>query len=598
MTENRMGGVSRGFDRPLRNRLRRALLFARPERRTIGGILGLTLAGAGLNAMEPLLFKYIFDGLAGNRPVDTLVFGIAVLFGLGILRETAAASANWLIWKTRLRIHHALLQATVERLHLLPLSFHRREGVGAIMARLDRSIQGFLGAVGEVAFNILPAVVYLLVSLVIMLRLDWRLAVLVIAFTPFPVLIANYGASHQTGRERVLMERWTRIYSRFNEVLSGIITVRSFAMEDAEKQRFLKDVGEANRVVVRGVGFDAGLGAATNLIVTGARLAALALGGWLVLQGEATIGTLVAFLGYVGGLFGPVQGLSGTYGSLRKASVSLEQIFDLLDQQEFFGDLPEAQEVDNVTGDIAFEDVHFAYEARDRPILDGIDLHIRPGERVAIVGPSGSGKTTLFALLLRFYDPQRGRVLLDGNDLRLLKQRSLRRHLGVVLQDGMLFNDSVRNNIAYSRPLASLSEIVAAAKAANAHEFISRLPDGYETMVGERGSRLSVGERQRIAIARTFIKDPAIVLLDEATSALDAETESLVQESLQALMRGKTAIAIAHRLTTVVEADRILVLRGGRIDESGKHEELMRRNGYYAELVRRQTRGLLRNEGE
>jgi ATP-binding cassette subfamily B protein len=241
---------------------------------------------------------------------------------------------------------------------------------------------------------------------------------------------------------------------------------------------------------------------------------------------------------------------------------------------------------------VRFEGVAFAFEGAP-PLLRGIDVHVRPGEVVALVGPSGAGKTTLVSLLQRFHDPCAGTIRLDGRDLRTLKQTSVRQQIGVVLQDALLFNETIRENLAYGRPDASRREIEDAARAAHAHDFISRLPDGYETLVGERGSRLSAGERQRIAIARAILKNPALLVLDEPTSALDAESEALVQEALDRVMEGRTTFAIAHRLSTVVNADRILVLREGRITEQGTHHELMRRGGYYASLVARQTKGLI-----
>jgi ATP-binding cassette, subfamily B, bacterial len=291
-----------------------------------------------------------------------------------------------------------------------------------------------------------------------------------------------------------------------------------------------------------------------------------------------------------------VQGLTSVYSSVRRASVSLDEIFRILNVQEHLGDASDARELSQVAGAVTFDDVHFRYEQSGRPLLDGITLQVKPGETVAIVGPSGSGKTTLMALLMRFYDPLQGRVAIDGLDLRAIKQGSIRRNIGVVLQDPLLFNDTIRANIAYGRPEASPEEIQAAAKAAHAHDFIMRLPKGYDSLVGERGGLLSVGERQRITIARALLKDPPILVLDEATSALDAESEELVQTAIGALTKDRTTFVIAHRLSTVVSADRILVLKEGRIVESGRHPELMRQNGYYASLIRRQNRGLISNE--
>jgi ATP-binding cassette subfamily B protein len=581
-----------------KSRLRRALAFAFPFRRSVLAIFIITLFLAAINAAEPLILKYIFDNLAPHSTTHVLFLGIGLLLGLGVFREIATAFSSWLTWHARLGMHYSLLESTVERLHRMPLGFHQADGVGAIMTKLDRSIQGFLTGITEILFNIFPALLYLAISIVVMLKLNWKLAVIVMCFLPVPAIIAALAGPEQNRRERDLLDKWSRIYSRFNEVLSGIVTVRSFSMEDAEKQRFLKDVNAANRVVIRGVGRDTGLGAATNLVVTFARIAAIALGGMLVLKETITVGTLIAFLGYVGGLFGPVQGLTGIYQTIQRAYVSLDEIFSILDFQEHLGDAPNAMEVTNVKGRMSFIGVKFHYEDPTRPILNGIDIEVNAGQTLAIVGPSGSGKTTLMALVMRFYDPQEGAILLDGHDLRTLKQRSLRRNIGTVLQDPLLFNDTVRSNIAYGRPEASIEEVKEAARAANAYTFISHLPETYETMVGERGSRLSVGERQRIAIARALLKDPPILVLDEATSSLDAESEALVQEALDRLMKGRTTFVIAHRLATVVHADRIIVLKHGVIAESGTHDELMRRRGYYSTLVERQTRGLIRNEGE
>ncbi|GAO03860.1 ABC transporter ATP-binding protein [Anaeromyxobacter sp. PSR-1] len=584
-----------------RGGLLRAAEFLVPFRLPIAGILLVALTLAGVNAAEPLALKRIFDSLALARGWDALALGqggrrlgegILALVVLGLLREAFTATSNWLTWRTRIGIQYRLTEATVERLHRLPLTFHRAEGVGALMTRLDRSIQGLVGALSDLAFNVVPAAAYLVLSVVVMLRLEWRLALLVLAFAPLPALIARLAAPMQTRRERTLLDRWVHIYSRFNEVLSGIVTVKSFTMEEAEKRRFLDEVNSANEVVIRGVGVDAGVGAAQNLVQIAARVAALTLGGVLVLRGQMTAGTLVAFLGYVGGLFGPVLGLAGVYKTLRTAQVSVEEVYAILDAQDLLGDAPDAREMVRLRGDVRWERVRFAYPGGGPPLLDGVDLHVREGERVAIVGPSGSGKSTLVSLVQRFYDPTEGVVRVDGIDVRKLKQVALRRQIGVVFQDSLLFNESVLANIAYGRPGATRAEIEAAARAANAHDFIVRLPQGYDTVVGERGSRLSVGERQRVSIARTLLKQPAILILDEPTSALDAESEALVSEALARVSRRRTTLVIAHRLSTVVDADRIVVLREGRIVEQGRHAELVARGGHYASLVAKQTRGM------
>jgi len=570
---------------------RRLWPYARGQRKALLIIMALAVLGASLAACEPLLMRWLFDSLLTAAERDNTLWAFAALAAVLIGTELLNARLDCLTWKARLALDFGLMQAGVERLHALPLAYHSDQNVGATLTKIERGIAGTMAAFSDLCLRLVPSLMYLALSTFVMFRLEWRLSLVVLLFAPLPAWVGARAAAEQTAREQSLMARWTKLFARFNEVLSGIVVVKSFTMEEHEKRRFLGGVSEAQHVVLRGVATDARTNQRKNLLTALARLSALAAGGLLVAHKEISLGTLIAFVGYLGGLFHPVQTLTGMYQSLRRARVSIDALLSILDADETVRDPEHAREAGPLRGQIEFREVGFRYKS-ERPVIDNVSLAIQPGEMIAFVGPSGAGKSTLMTLLQRLYDPQRGAILIDGHDIRSWKQRSLRQNIGVVLQDACLFSDSVRDNIGFGRTGATHAEIEAAARAAFAHDFIMKLPQGYDTPIGERGCKLSGGEKQRIAIARALLKDAPILVLDEATSALDAESEQHVQEALKALARGRTTLVIAHRLSTITSADRIVVLRDGAIAEIGSHAELMRQSRYYASLVRKQTAAL------
>lgn len=545
-----------------------------------------------LPALEPLAHREIFDRIAhgSSAPAGEGVRAVAraalALGALVVARQVLEGVASVLLWQVRLRVNRALLGDTTARLHALPIAYHQGHGVGELMTRLDRSITSLMDGLSSVAFQLIPAAVYLLVSLGVMLALSPLLALVAIAFIVPPLVLGRATAARLLARERDVLDRWCEIYNRFHQVLSGIKTVKVFGREADEHARFMASVAGAQGEVLESVRLQTRLSVARSVCINAGRVALLGVGGVLVLRGQIGVGTLVAFLGYVGGLYGPAQTLLGLYETARRAEIGLGAVFDVLDAEDDVPEPPGAAAPARIEGAIEVDRLSFSYAgAADRAVLKDVSFSILPGELVAVVGPSGAGKTTLADLLLRLYDPTSGSIRIDGRDLRTLPKHALRRHVGIVTQEAFLFEDTLEANIRYGAPDATLDEVRAAARAANAAPFIERLPLGYATRVGRGGVHLSGGERQRVAIARTLLAKPSIVILDEPTSSLDVESEAAVQRAIERLVRGRTTLLIAHRLSTTTRADRVIVLDQGRVVEQGPPDVLLRRGGAYRRMM-------------
>ena len=565
----------------------RAVPYFRPFRRHVGEIAVLSLLVAVVGVIEPLVMKRIVDALGGavaHQAVRiAILHSVLALVGLEIVRAVLAGRITVRTWDVRLGLDFEVRRDVVGALNNLPMAYHQEGTVGGLMLKVNHHIPGFAAAVSEL-LGALAGLSYFALAAVAMLRLDWRLTLAVLFVLPLPALIGVWAATEQAERERKLADRWARLYSRFAEVMTGIVTVKACGAERREQLIFLDGVGRGNAIVARGVRRDAATGGVRSVAAGLARLVAIGLGTVLILRGEITLGTLMAFLAFVGGLVTPVQTLTSLYQTIRKTTVSFESILAILEAGTAAEDVPTAVHAGRLRGHVRFDNVHFSFR-RGIPTLHDVSFEVRPGETVALVGPSGVGKSTIAQLLQRLYSPTAGRITIDGQDIAELTLVSLRAQIGVVPQEPFLFNDTVLANLAYARPSASREEIEAAARAANAHEFIRSLPQSYDTVVGERGSRLSGGQRQRIAIARAMLQNPAILVLDEPTGALDADSARLVREGLARLTNGRTTLLIAHRPETVAAADRVVLMSGGRIVEEGRLDDLVAAEGPYAEMM-------------
>ncbi|MEJ2282455.1 MAG: ABC transporter ATP-binding protein [Desulfobacterales bacterium] len=567
--------------------LRRLFLLLIPYWKTLILSAALLIGRAGLELVPPLFQKEIIDEVITAANLKYLGVLIAALVGAYALGQLVNIGDNYVrhalgekfIFDLRVRLY-AYLQK-------MSLSFFERTSTGELMSRVTNDLNALEHFVTHGSALTAVDLVRLIGGSIILFVLDWRLAALVLIPVPILAIALRHYNTRVRPVYRSVRARLGDINAKLQDNLSGIRVIQAFAREEMERQRFTTESERYYRARVKGIRYWSVFFPAIRFLGAMGAVVVLGVGALMVVKGQMSLGTLVAFLSYTTSFYEPINRLTEVDNIFQEAIAAGERFFEILDHTTEVGDAPDAVALPAIQGKLVFDAVTFRYGTGDR-VLHDIAFEMAPGEMVALVGPSGAGKTSIANLICRFYDPKQGQITIDGNDLRQIKLSSLRQQVAVVLQDSFLFNNSVVENLLYGKPNADREEIIEAAKAANAHEFIMQLPEGYDTEIGERGVKLSGGQKQRLALARAILADPRILILDEATSSVDAEAEYLIQQALERVLEGRTSLVIAHRLSTVRNADKIIVLDQGRIVEVGKHDELLARDGLYSQLYRRQ----------
>ena len=566
-------------------RLRHLVSLLGPYKGRVALMLVALLAATGAGLAPPYLAGKAIDSGIRGQDSGALTVVVALFIGAALVNWVASYFQTYLISWVGQRALQDLRIQLFAHLQRLSMSFYSRNKAGVIISRITNDVQALDQLVTEGIATLFSATLTLIGTAVILVLLDPGLAL--VTFLCFPLLLAGSVIFRiaSSGAYRLTREKIALVTAYLQETLSGVRVVRAFGQEHRHRRRFAELNDEHREANMRTVYLNAAYFPSVELLSAVATAAILLYGGNQVLDGAVTIGVLASFVFYLQSFFEPIQSLSQLYTTYQAGMAALDKIFELLDEEPEIADSPGATELPRLRGEIEFENVSFAYNG-EHPALEDVDLHVPPGQTVALVGSTGAGKSTLAKLVARFYDPDRGLVRVDGHDLRDVTERSLRSQLGIVPQESFLFSGTIRENIAFGRPDATDDDVGAAARAVGAHEFIERLPDGYDTEVGERGGQLSAGQRQLVAFARAAAADPRILILDEATSNVDVRTESQIERGLRRLLAGRTAIVIAHRLSTIRGAGRIVVLDHGRVAEQGTHDELLEAGGAYARLYR------------
>ncbi len=554
--------------------------FLKPYLPQMVGAALLVMVVALLNLVLVRVAGFLWDIITVQRDLRSMTNAIGLFLGLVIVQGILSMGHSYLTARVSQRIMADFRTHVFAHLQRLSLSFFAKRRTGEILSRLMNDVSVIQTTVTETPIDSAKQLMTFVGGVAFLLVMNWRLCLLILMLLPLLVLVARLFGKRLKALSTAIQDQTASTTTLVEEVLSGIRVVKSFVQTRREEARFASQVRTALETTLRRAAVLAVFVPTITLLTFAAAAAVLWYGGRQVIEGTVSPGDLFAFVLFAGILIGPFGSATRVFAQIKEAQGAMQRVLEILDTQPEVRDRPDAVDLPTISGYVRAVRVGFAYDPR-QPVLSEVSFEVKPGEMVALVGPTGAGKTTLVNLLHRFYDPTEGSVIIDGHDLRTVRLDSLYRQIALVPQETILFGGTILDNIRYGRQEATEEEVITASRAANAHDFINATPDGYRTVVGEKGVNLSGGQRQRLAIARAVLKNPRILILDEATSALDSESEMLVQDALDRLMAGRTTFVVAHRLTTVQRADRILVLNKGRIVEEGNHASLMERKGLY-----------------
>ena len=568
--------------------IKRYMKFVKPYKWMILFTILIGIVKFAIPLFMPLLMKIVIDDIIGSNILTAEEATRQLFYWLGgtmlvffLIRPPVEYYRQFYAQYVSNKILYDIRENLYSHLQKLSLSYYSNTRAGEIISRVINDVEQTRNFVMIGLMNVWLDLATIVIAIVIMLTMDIPLTIVTLIAFPF----YGYSVMHFFGKLRILTRKRSQaladVQSYLHERVSGVSVIKSFALEEIEQERFDKTNDNFLEKAIDHTRWNAKAFAVVNTITDVAPLLVLAYAGYQVINGSLSVGTMVAFIAFIERVYSPLRRLVNSSTSLTQSFASMDRVFELMEEKYDITDKEDAVPLPPMIGEVEFDNVNFSYEAEGEMVLKGIDFKVSPGETVAFVGMSGGGKSTIVGLIPRFYDVISGAVRIDGYDLRDVKIKSLRDQIGIVMQDSILFSDSVKSNILMGKPDATDEEVFAAAIAANAHDFIKELPEGYDTRVGERGVKLSGGQKQRVAIARVFLKNPPLLILDEATSALDLESEALIQDSLEVLANERTTLIVAHRLSTITHADKIFVVDTGEIKEMGTHDELMKKEGIY-----------------